>query len=201
MSPRWGGWRREPVPADVSAALAAYRTDPGAGEAGVAGGSGSLARTRERILAWAADARTGQRVVATEFHLYVVGPEGGGDGHGAAVLLARPWHLVDSGVWERDSSTMRITWVDRATPSVFLLLETNELPETLRERVHGTVVLSELVDLGEQRTARVVLRRDLARGTLVTQTILGRGVRSTDPGVLAATEVVLTRLREQVGLD
>lgn len=225
MSARWAGWRRDPLPAEVAAAVSAHQA-----ETSDPSGGGAPGRRRERILAWALDARTGQHVVAGEHHLYVVAAPAAGPGAAAgraadpaastsvsgatgrtsggtsggsraAVVLARPWHMVDSGVWERDSSTLRVTWVDRAAPSVFLLLEPNQFPETLRERVQGTVVASEPVDLGQQRSARVVVRRDLARDVLVCQTILGRGVHSTDPGVLAATEAVLSRLREQVGLD
>lgn len=216
---RWGGWRRERVPAQVSAAIAAYRGTDTSGRS--RGGLPGPART-ERLLAWARDARTGLSVVAGEFHLYVVeahpadgapagatggvpgplrGPSGSAPGVEHRVVVSRPWHLVDSAVWERDSSTMRIVWVDRTTPSVFLFPETNELPETLRERVQGTVVIGELVDLGRQRSARVVVRRDLERGALLSQTILGIGVSSTDPGVLELTGQALNRLREQAGLD
>ena len=47
----------------------------------------------------------------------------------------------------------------------------------------------------------MVVRKDLADGALMGQTILGRGVRSTDPGVREETRAALDRLREQVGLD
>lgn len=71
----------------------------------------------------------------------------------------------------------------------------------LRERVQATVVLSDEVDLGAKRRARVVVRKNLETQALLGQTILGRGVRSTDPEVREQTREALDRLREQVGLD
>ena len=67
-----------------------------------------------------------------------------------------------------------------------MLTEPGALPETLRERVQASVVISEAIDLGNRRTARVVVRKDLATGELLSQALLGPGVRSTDPGVSRA---------------
>lgn len=197
MSPRLGGWRRDPVPADVPAAIAAHRSAAGAGE-------GPLPRRRataEKVLAWASDRTSGARVVAGEYQLYVIDTPPEGSHEAARVVSGKPWHLVDSGSWDAESATLRVTWVDQSRPSLFVLPEANQFPETLRERVQRTVVLSERVDLGDQHTARVVVRQDLQRDVLVTQTILGPGVSSHDPGVLERTKAVLNRLREQVGLD
>ena len=72
------------------------------------------------------------------------------------------------------------------------------LPETLRERVQASVVLVEAVDLGGRRTARVVVRKDLATGHLLSQAVLGPGVRSGDPGVSEQVRAGLARVREQV---
>ena len=75
------------------------------------------------------------------------------------------------------------------------------LPETLRERVQASVVLSEAIDLGNRRTARVVVRENLTTRTLLSQVLLGPGVRSTDPGVSEQVQAGLARVREQVGLS
>jgi hypothetical protein len=74
------------------------------------------------------------------------------------------------------------------------------LPETLRERVQASVVLAEAVDLGGRRTAKVVVRTDLATDRLLSQAVLPPGVRSTDPGVSEQVREGLARVREQVGL-
>ncbi len=79
--------------------------------------------------------------------------------------------------------------------------EPGQLPETLRERVQASVVLAETVDLGGRRTAKVVVRRDLGTGALLSQAVLGRGVRASDPGVAEELRLGLARVREQVGLD
>ncbi|MGL5816863.1 MAG: hypothetical protein ACRCYR_04825 [Phycicoccus sp.] len=119
----------------------------------------------------------------------------------ARVVVSRPWHLVDSGTWSGADLALRVTWVDGATPVRVTLPEPGPLPELFRERVQSSVVYGETVDLGERRTARVVVRRDLATGALLAQTVLGRGVRSTDPGVPERVAAGLARVREQVGLD
>ena len=173
----WRGPRRRlPVPDDVATAIA-----PESGE---------------RLLAWAADAGTGRSVVAGRHRLYAVAP---GD-QGPQLELSRPWHLVDAGTWSGDDGVLRVTWVDGERPARFVLDEPGMLPETLRERVQASVVLAEAVDLGQRRTARVVVRKDLATGALMSQAMLGPGVRNSDPGVAEQVRAGLARVREQVGL-
>jgi hypothetical protein len=178
---QWTGLRRPPVPADVVAAIAPH------------GG--------ERLLAWGSDGQ-GTTVVAGRHGLHVVRPEGGaGGGAGLVQVLDRPWHLVDSGVWNGEDAALRITWVDGHAPTRIVLTEPGMLPETLRERVQASVVLAETVELGGRRQAKVVVRRVLATGELVAQAVLGPGVRMADPGVGPQVRAGLARVREQVGLD
>lgn len=177
MRLQWTGLRRPPVPPDVVAAI-----DPGAGD---------------RLLTWASDGQ-GTTVVAGRHRLHVVSPTAEG---GLAQTLDRPWHLVDSGTWSGEDYALRVTWVDRHPPTRYVLPEPGMLPETLRERVQASVVLAEAVDLGNRRMARVVVRRVLATGELVSQAVLGPGVRIDDPGVREQVREGLARVREQVGLD
>ena len=176
MRLQWTGLRRPPVPADVAAAIAPEE--------------------REQLLAWAVDS-LGTTVVAGRHRLYAVasGPEG------ARLTLSRPWHLVDAGLWSGEDGSLRVTWVDGERPARFVLTEPGMLPETLRERVQASVVLGEALDLGGRRTARVVVRKDLATGALTSQALLGPGVRSADPGVAEQVRQGLDRVREQVGMD
>jgi hypothetical protein len=148
----------------------------------------------ERVLSWARDEVSGSVVVATTQGLYAVDRAGVG-------TLARAWHLVDGGSWSADLFQLTVTWVDGSRPTQWVFREPTMLPETLRERVQASVVLAEQVDLGGRRSARAVIRQDLATGELVQQVILGRGVRPQDPGVEEATAAALADLREQVGLD
>ncbi len=171
----WTGLRRPGVPDDVAAAIAP--TDG------------------ERLLAWATDG-AGTTVVAGRHRLHVVGP---GTEGAATLRVSRPWHLVDSGRWS-DEGELHVVWVDGEPPVRLVLAEPGVLPETLHERVQASVVLAETIDLGRQRTAKVVVRRDLATGELLSQAVLGRGVRSTDPGVREQVRAGLAQVREQVGL-
>ena len=147
----------------------------------------------ERLLTWARDETTGALVVASNHALYVV--EAGG-----TVTLARPWYLVDAGNWSHDLFQLTVTWVDEHRPSQWVFRESSLLPETLRERVQASVVLAQRVELGERRSARAVIRQDLATGNLVEQVVLGRGVRASDPGVTEQTNAAMAFLKEQVGM-
>jgi hypothetical protein len=118
-----------------------------------------------------------------------------------SVVLDRPWHIVDTGSWKDETRQLTVQWVDRAPAAVWVLEEFGTFPQVFRERVQASVVLADEVDLGERRRARVVVRKDLETGALLSQTILGKGVRSADPGVREETRAALDRLREQVGLD
>lgn len=120
------------------------------------------------------------------------------DGSSASVDV-RAWHLVDSGRWDPETFTLTITWVDGRRPTRVVLKEDSPVPEAFRERVQASVVLVDQVDLGPRRRARVVVRRDLASGDLLGQTIFGRGT-PPDEQLRAATGLALNRLKEQVGL-
>ena len=144
-------------------------------------------------LSLAHDVRSGADVVATKTHVYAVAA--------GSVLLDRPWHMVDTGSWDDVAHLLTVQWVDRAPATVWELEELGTFPQVLRERVQASVVLADEVDLWPKRRARVVVRKELATGALLSQTILGKGVRSTDPGVREETGAALDRLREQVGLD
>ena len=158
----------------------------------------------ERVLSWApvlvgagpgvAGEPTGVTLVATNHALHAVDATGGR-------LLSRPWHEVDAGSWSAELTQLTVTWVDGARPGQWVLGDASLLPETVRERVQASVVLTQKVELGPRRTARAVIRQDLGGGGLVEQVVLGRGARSDDPEVAAATEAALAYLREQVGLS
>jgi len=173
----WTGLRHPSVPDDVAAAIA---PEP-----------------HEKLLAWALEEGSGVTVVAGRHRLYAVspGPEG------LRLTLSRPWHLVDAGLWSGEDGSLRVTWVDGGRPARFVLPDPGQLPEALRERVQASVVLVEAVELPRRRSARVVVRKDLATGALLSQAVLGPGVRSTDPGVSEQVSAGLARVREQVGLD
>jgi hypothetical protein len=158
----------------------------------------------ERILAFGVDDDTGAYVVATNFALAVVSVVEGGPTAAASTLervLRRPWFFVDAGAWEPQTATLTVTWTDgrRAVQWSFRDQPTR-LPETLRERVQASVVISTRLNLGDRRTGRVAIRQDFETRELIPQTLLGRYTRADDPEVQAHVAAALAHLRDQVGL-
>ncbi len=171
------GSRRPGLPAAVSASLGL--------------------RSGERVLAAAVDDDTGAYVVATTFALVVV-PQPASE---RQPPQRRPWHLVDSGVWQHETSTLTVTWVDGARPGQWTFRDQRTLlPETLRERVQASVVLATRLTLGGRRSARVAIRQDLATRELIPQTVLARGTRADDAEVADQISRAMADLLDQVGL-
>lgn len=159
----------------------------------------------ERVLAFAVDDNTGAYVVATTYALVVVragivgsevdGPEK------AERAARRRWLSVDAGAWEPETATLTVTWADgRRAGQWSFRDQPTLLPETVRERVQASVVLSTRLSLGDRRSGRVAIRQDFATRELVPQTILGRFARADDPEVQAHVQAALAHLRDQVGL-
>jgi len=113
----------------------------------------------------------------------------------------KPWHLVDAGRWDPESSLLTVTWVDRTPPGRWHLTEPGGVPDAFHERVGASVVLVEQVGIDRTRRARVVLRRDLTTGRVIAQTIVAKGCDPDDPELVAVTEEVAARMAEQVGRE
>lgn len=178
----------------------------------------------ERVLAFAADDNTGAHVVATTHALAVVSsapvssapvssapvsstPVSSTEVNSPAVnssaerTLRRRWLSVDAGAWEPETATLTVTWADgRRAGQWSFRDQPTMLPETVRERVQTSVVISTRLTLGDRRSGRVAIRQDFATGELIAQTILGRFTRSDDPEVQAHVHAALAHLRDQVGL-
>jgi hypothetical protein len=148
----------------------------------------------ERILAFAIDDHTGSYVVATNFGFALVTATG-------QSAIRRRWLAVDAGAWEPETATLTVTWADGARGGQWSFRDQETLlPETLRERVQASVVLSTRLALTDRRNGRVAIRQDFATGDLVPQTILGRNTRADDVEVQAHVKAALAHLRDQVGL-
>ena len=146
----------------------------------------------ESVLASCLD-EDGQVLVASTHRLLVLTS---GD-----VRLERPWHLVDTGSYDNEADVLTVTWVDRAPDLALRVGGHRAFLQAFRERVQASVVIAEFVDLGPERTVRLVIRKNLAADTLLDQVILGRGVRLADPGVKQRVHAARRALREQVGLS
>ncbi len=152
----------------------------------------------ESVLATATDRHTGDLVCATTWRLVVVAPEGDGLG---GVVLDRPWHEVDAGVWDPETTSLSVSFVNGGRAHQWQLgQQPGQLPAALRDRVSASVVLSRVIDVGPRRTARVVIRTVLQTRELVEQVLLGRGARDDDSELVAAVARARDDLRGQVGL-
>jgi len=148
----------------------------------------------ERVLAFAVDDNTGGYVVATTYALAVFTSS-------VERILRRRWLSVDAGAWEPVTATLTVTWADGRRAGQWSFRDQQTLlPETVRERVQASVVLSTRLNLGDRRTGRVAIRQDFATRDLIPQTILGRYARADDPEVQAHVQAALAHLRDQVGL-
>jgi hypothetical protein len=168
----------------------------------------------ERVLAFAIDDFTGAYVIATTYALAVVKPtpvistattltaERSIPSLSTAELtVRRRWLSVDAGSWEPETATLTVTWADGWRAGQWSFRDQQSLlPETLRERVQASVVLSTRLALGDRRAGRVAIRQDFATRELIAQTILGRHARADDPEVQAHVKAALAHLRDQVGL-
>jgi hypothetical protein len=148
----------------------------------------------ERVLAFGVDDNTGGYVIATTYALAVV----------TSIVertVRRRWLSVDAGSWEPETATLTVTWADGGRAGQWSFRDQRTLlPETLRERVQASVVISTRLTLGDRRTGRVAIRQDFATRELIAQTILGRYARPDDPEIRAHVQAALAHLRDQVGL-
>jgi hypothetical protein len=183
----------------------------------------------ERVLAFAVDDNTGAHVVATTYALVVVTSAGRASAVGVSAAgtsdagtsdagtsdagtsdagtssvertLRRRWLSVDAGAWEPETATLTVTWADGKRAGQWSFRDQQTLfPETVRERVQASVVLSTRLNLGDRRSGRVAIRQDFATRELIAQTILGRYARADDPEVQAHVQAALAHLKDQVGL-
>jgi len=183
----------------------------------------------ERVLAFAVDDNTGAHIVATTYALVVVTSAGRASAVGVSAAgtsdagtsdagtsdagtsdagtssvertLRRRWLSVDAGAWEPETATLTVTWADGKRAGQWSFRDQQTLfPETVRERVQASVVLSTRLNLGDRRSGRVAIRQDFATRELIAQTILGRYARADDPEVQAHVQAALAHLKDQVGL-
>jgi hypothetical protein len=143
-----------------------------------------------RLLAWSSLVGGGA-AAATIKDLRIVTPRG--------TKLFRPWLHVDHAVWEQESRTLVIWWVDsRRTTGLEIQDDVGRLPEVIRERVQASVVLTASVPLPNGRVGRVALRRD-PDGALVAQALVPPGVKDTAPDVAPLLAAAVEALWSEAG--
>jgi hypothetical protein len=138
----------------------------------------------ERVIATARTRGDGW-VVATERALLTV------DGR-------TPWTDVEHAQWYADEQVMQVDPLPGFGRTLRLTLtEPGRLPETVRERVMASIVVSRRVPL-PGGSARVVARRDAGSDELTWQVVPDAGTDLDGPGVREQVEVVLARLQDEL---
>jgi bifunctional DNA-binding transcriptional regulator/antitoxin component of YhaV-PrlF toxin-antitoxin module len=145
----------------------------------------------ERVLAYARTS-AGSYVVATDRALYI---ERDRD------FLRLGWEAVDYAGWDDEASTLNVveTGPGRGVHAL-MLADPGYLPETVRERVMSSIVVSQHVRLAGTRGVRIVGRRGADGGGLHWTLTFDPGLDPEDPGLRAAAERALTDLRVQTGV-
>lgn len=106
-----------------------------------------------------------------------------------------PWHHIDHGEWNPETSTLSWSGPNRLRGLV-VLPDPGRLPELLRERVAASIAVEEHVDIpGTRQGATLMARRPLDGGPLEWRIAAGRGTDLRDPAVKAVVDEIL-RARE-----
>lgn len=143
-----------------------------------------------RLLAWSSLVGGGA-AAATITDLRIVTPRG--------AQIVQPWVKVDHAVWEQESRTLVIWWVDnRRTTPLEIQDDVGRLPEVIRERVQSSVVLTASVPLPNGRAGRVALRRGPG-GALVAQALVPPGVKEDAPDVAPYLAAAVDALWSEAG--
>jgi hypothetical protein len=147
----------------------------------------------ERVLA---HARTpsGAEVAITAQALYL--PRRSGEPHRV------PWESVVTARW--DSPVLEVLETGATAPVSVLLEQPGRVPEAVRERVTASIVVSERVSLGGDDSAsapgaQIIGRRGAEGGGLHWTVLFDKGLDPEDPGLRAAADRELARMRDWYG--
>ncbi|MFC4051169.1 hypothetical protein ACFOY4_15865 [Actinomadura syzygii] len=144
---------------------------------------------RERVLT-AAPTRGGSHVVATTTALHLPTAEGG--------FTRIPWERVDHAQWK--DGWLHVQETSGGAEHHVRLTEPGTVPETVRERVTATVVVSQQAVLPGGGKVRIAGRRPATGGDVRWTFVFDAGLDPDDPGLRAQAEQILHDLRRQTGL-
>ncbi|MEV5751831.1 hypothetical protein AB0L00_28780 [Actinoallomurus sp. NPDC052308] len=143
---------------------------------------GVVLQRGERVLA------VGGETVASDAALYLPGTD---------EVTRLPWERVEQATWQDGVLAVREVGGRRHTVP---LTEPGSVPETVRERVTATVVVSTHVKLPGGGVRIVGRRPPRADGEVRWSFVFDRGLDPADPGLLAQAEQALEEIRRQTGL-
>lgn len=145
-------------------------------------------RHGERVLVTASTADGGTAAASTHA-LHVTRPDG-------AVQTTRYVEIL-SARWDPDAATLHLVTV--AGPALLRMAGESLLPETVRERVQSSIVLSQRVSARGRGGATVVARRVPGEEQLSWQIRYDGNADPDDPALSAQVEAMLAELRAQAG--
>lgn len=143
----------------------------------------------ERTLAFA-PTRGGSYVVATSTALHLPTPSGD--------FARLPWERVDQASWK--DGWLHVHETSGGAEHHIRLAAPGSVPETVRERVTATVVVSQHARLPGGGTVRIAGRRPPGGDEVRWSFVFEGGLDPSDPGLRAQAEQLLEDLRRQTGL-
>ncbi len=171
--------RTPKVPADLRERLSIPRS-----EKVIAWGSGPMTRPGESL-------PSRGYLAATDLAFYAEGP-------GERVT----WDRISRASWEEP--VLEVVLEDEAgAVSGRLRLEVDlswDLPAAVRDRVTASVVISEMIDLGDGVRARMAARRPNDHADIRWTVVFDAGADPTDPQLQARARAALADLRSSLGI-
>jgi len=130
---------------------------------------------------------------------YAKGPDGYVIAADGALYLGGerlPWFRVDRGAWDEEGLTVVTT--DGGSYRA-LLPEPGRVPETVRERVTASIVVSQYVPLDARGGVRLVARK-VDADRLIWEFVFDAGLDPDDAGLRALAEQALEATRRSFGV-
>lgn len=111
-----------------------------------------------------------------------------------------PWEALATATWDDDARTLAVVPMGEREAVSVTIEEPGLVPETVRERLTASVVVTTHVALTGSAGVRVLGRRLPGRDDLLWQLRFDAGVDPSDPGVRAKAEQALAEVRASTGV-
>lgn len=113
-----------------------------------------------------------------------------------------PWDTIAKASWEEPILELVVSDAASQPPRLIVveLDDARDLPAAIHDRVTGSVVVSERVDLGNGAGALMVARRASDNDGIRWTVVFDSGLDPSDPALRAAADEALARLRDALGI-
>lgn len=146
----------------------------------------------ERVVAWGSnsDATQTAYVAATDRALYL-------SARGERI----PWDRISKAAWDEPVMELAVVGESGGVELIRVLMDdSRDVPAAVHDRVTASVVVSEWVDLAGGKGARLVARRASDGDDVRWTVVFDSGLDPSDPGLRAAADEALARLRDSLGI-